>query len=84
VSDHQIRQDEDPQRWFDAHFDEAAGQVLEFLTPADGSLEGKVVGDVGSGDGIIDLSLTIKGRPMSTRSCGPHRRRALRVSSPRN
>jgi SAM-dependent methyltransferase len=63
VSDHQIRQDEDPQRWFDAHFDEAAGQVLEFLTPADGSLEGKVVGDVGSGDGIIDLSLTIKGRP---------------------
>jgi ubiquinone/menaquinone biosynthesis C-methylase UbiE len=61
VSDDEVRQDEDPQRWFSEHYDGAAGQVLDFLP--EGGLEGKIAGDVGSGDGIIDLALTIRGRP---------------------
>jgi SAM-dependent methyltransferase len=53
----------DPMEWFRAHFDEAAGQVVDFLTGDDISLEGKLVADVGSGDGIIDLGVFVKGRP---------------------
>jgi SAM-dependent methyltransferase len=64
VSDEvEIRQDEDPQRWFSEHFDSAADQVFDFLPDGRASLQGKVVGDIGSGDGITDLALTIKGRP---------------------
>lgn len=57
------RQDEDPQRWFSEHYDGAADQVLEFLSDDRAALVGKVVADVGAGDGIIDLALSIKGRP---------------------
>jgi len=44
--------------WFDAHFWEAAQAILDFV-----SLEGKTVADIGSGDGIIDLALALRGRP---------------------
>jgi 2-polyprenyl-3-methyl-5-hydroxy-6-metoxy-1,4-benzoquinol methylase len=44
--------------WFDAHFWEAAEAILDFI-----SLEGKTVADIGSGDGIIDLALALRGRP---------------------
>ena len=58
----EVRGDEDPQRWFTEHFDGAAQQVLDFLDSPDG-LVNRTVADVGSGDGVIDLGLTIKGRP---------------------
>lgn len=63
VSGREVRQDEDPERWFTEHYDSAADQILAFLPGCGDALEGKVIGDVGSGDGIIDLALTIKGCP---------------------
>jgi SAM-dependent methyltransferase len=57
------RGDQDPQVWFREHYEEAADQILEFLG-ADGlTLDGTAVADIGSGDGITDLGLAIKGRP---------------------
>jgi SAM-dependent methyltransferase len=44
--------------WFEAHYWEAAQAILDFV-----SLEGKVVADIGSGDGIVDLALALRGRP---------------------
>lgn len=58
----EIRGDQDPQEWFREHFDGAVEQVLEFLDVPD-PLADRTVADVGSGDGVIDLGLTIKGRP---------------------
>jgi SAM-dependent methyltransferase len=46
--------------WFEAHFWEAAEAILDFV-----SLEGRAVADIGSGDGIIDLALALRGRPAS-------------------
>lgn len=52
-----------PKVWWDAHFEGAAGQVLDFFG-ADGiSLAGKRVADVGCGDGITDLALALRGEP---------------------
>jgi SAM-dependent methyltransferase len=53
----------DPDRWFKEHFDEAADEILEFLGGDGITLEGRRVADIGCGDGIIDLGLTLKGRP---------------------
>ena len=44
--------------WFHDHFWGGAGEVLDFV-----ELEGKTVADVGSGDGIIDLALALRGGP---------------------
>jgi 2-polyprenyl-3-methyl-5-hydroxy-6-metoxy-1,4-benzoquinol methylase len=52
------RRPSDEELWFHEHFWEAAEQVLDFV-----DLEGKAVADIGSGDGIIDLALTLRGRP---------------------
>jgi SAM-dependent methyltransferase len=60
-----LRGDEDPQVWFREHYDDAADQILRFIGDAGRTLEGKVVADVGCGDGIIDLGLVLKGRPSS-------------------
>jgi SAM-dependent methyltransferase len=52
-----------PERWFLDHYDFAPGEIIDFLA-ADGiSLEGKVVADIGSGDGIIDLGVMHRARP---------------------
>jgi 2-polyprenyl-3-methyl-5-hydroxy-6-metoxy-1,4-benzoquinol methylase len=45
------------ERWFRDHW-QAADQVLEYV-----DVTGKAVADVGSGDGIIDLALMLRGRP---------------------
>ena len=45
------------ERWFRDHW-QAAYQVLEYV-----DVTGKSVADIGSGDGIIDLALTLGGRP---------------------
>jgi SAM-dependent methyltransferase len=58
----EVRGDEDPQEWFRQHFDGAVEQIIEFLDRPD-PLAGRAVADVGCGDGVIDLGLTIKGRP---------------------
>jgi SAM-dependent methyltransferase len=52
-----------PKVWWDAHFESAAGQLLDFFGGDNLSLEGKRVADIGCGDGIIDLALTLRGRP---------------------
>jgi len=52
-----------PKVWWDAHFEGAVGQVLDFLAGDSITLEGKRVADIGCGDGIIDLGLTLRGRP---------------------
>ena len=57
------RGDEDPQIWFREHFVDAVDQVFEFLDHREIPFEDAVVADIGSGDGIIDLGLAIKGRP---------------------
>jgi ubiquinone/menaquinone biosynthesis C-methylase UbiE len=49
-------------RWFADHIG-AARQVIEFLGGDGLSVEGWVVADIGSGDGIIDLGLVHEGRP---------------------
>jgi SAM-dependent methyltransferase len=53
----------DPVGWFAEHFDEAAGEVLDFLGGDSISLEGRRVADIGCGDGIIDLAVALKSRP---------------------
>jgi SAM-dependent methyltransferase len=53
----------DPARWFTEHFDDAAGEIIDFLGGDGIELEGRRVADIGCGDGIIDLGLAVKGRP---------------------
>jgi SAM-dependent methyltransferase len=53
----------DPVRWWEEHFDVAASTIVEFLASDRIPLEGKVVADLGCGDGIIDLGVLLKGRP---------------------
>jgi SAM-dependent methyltransferase len=57
------RGDEDPQEWFREHFDSAVEQVLTFFDDSDEAIADRVVADVGCGDGVIDLGLTLKGKP---------------------
>ena len=56
-------QDFDPVRWWNEHYDQAASIVVDFLESDGIALEGKLVADVGCGDGIIDLGVLKKGRP---------------------
>jgi 2-polyprenyl-3-methyl-5-hydroxy-6-metoxy-1,4-benzoquinol methylase len=50
-------------RWFWDHYVDAAGEVISFLEADAISLAGKRVGDVGCGDGIIDLGVAHRARP---------------------
>ncbi|MBC7632000.1 class I SAM-dependent methyltransferase [Aeromicrobium sp.] len=51
--------------WFAAHFEIAVEQICEFFAGDGISLQGKRVADVGCGDGIIDLGLTLRAQPAS-------------------
>lgn len=53
----------DPQTWWNAHFNEATGTVLDFFGGDGISLSGKRVADIGCGDGIIDLGLAVQAQP---------------------
>lgn len=53
----------DPVQWFEDHFAAAPSQVIDFLEGDGIDLAGKVVADIGSGDGIIDYGVFVKGRP---------------------
>jgi SAM-dependent methyltransferase len=50
-------------RWFKEHYEDAADEILGFLSGDGITLEGRRVADIGCGDGIIDLGLALKGRP---------------------
>ncbi|MBV9821916.1 MAG: class I SAM-dependent methyltransferase, partial [Actinobacteria bacterium] len=52
-----------PEVWWQAHFDQAASQVIEFFAGDGISLEGKSVADIGCGDGILDLGVAVKAKP---------------------
>lgn len=55
----------DPERakWFDEHYGYAASEIIEFLSAAGVSMAGRLVADVGSGDGIIDLGVAHRAGP---------------------
>jgi 2-polyprenyl-3-methyl-5-hydroxy-6-metoxy-1,4-benzoquinol methylase len=53
----------DAETWWQAHFEQAAGQVIEFLAGDGISLEGKSVADIGCGDGILDLGVAVQAKP---------------------
>ncbi len=50
-------------RWFKEHYEDAADEILSFLSGDGITLEGRRVADIGCGDGIIDLGLALKGSP---------------------
>ncbi|MFL6128218.1 MAG: class I SAM-dependent methyltransferase [Mycobacteriales bacterium] len=52
-----------PDVWWDAHFEGAAVQILDFFGDDGISLTGKRVADVGCGDGIIDLGVVQRAGP---------------------
>ena len=54
--------DDSEKVWFDDHV-RAAGEIAEFLAGDKISLSGRRVADIGCGDGIIDLALTIENQP---------------------
>jgi SAM-dependent methyltransferase len=49
--------------WFRSHYEQAAGEVVEFFGGDGISLKGKRVADVGCGDGITDLGLVARAEP---------------------
>ena len=49
--------------WFADHYDTAAQQIIDFIEGDGITLAGKLVADIGSGDGIIDLGFMTKARP---------------------
>src|SRR5216683_6750682 len=57
-----VREGRSNSAWFHEHLD-AASQVIEFFGGDGIGLAGKELADVGSGDGIIDLGIVLKGRP---------------------
>lgn len=58
-----LRGDEDPSLWFREHYEEAADEILAFLSEDGVVVDDAAVVDIGAGDGIIDLGLAVKGRP---------------------
>jgi SAM-dependent methyltransferase len=50
-------------RWFWEHYGEAVDQTLAFLHAAGVATEGRLMADIGCGDGIITLGLVHKGKP---------------------
>jgi ubiquinone/menaquinone biosynthesis C-methylase UbiE len=52
-----------PQVWWDAHFEQAAGTIVDFFSGDGISLTGKRIADIGCGDGIIDLGVVVRAQP---------------------
>ena len=69
-------------RWFHDHV-RAAGEVIEFCAGAGRAFGGLDVGDVGAGDGIIDLALALNSSPASLTS-DLSRARSVGFSAPVN
>lgn len=58
-----IPTEHDPAQWFIQHFEDAAGQIIDFLESDGIKLEGATVADIGCGDGITDLGIALKAHP---------------------
>jgi SAM-dependent methyltransferase len=58
-----VREGRESSEWFGEHFDDAAGQIIDFLGGDGIELTGKDIADVGSGDGIIDLGVCARADP---------------------
>jgi SAM-dependent methyltransferase len=52
-----------PQVWWDAHYNDATGAILDFFGGDGISLTGKRIADIGCGDGIIDLGVVMAAKP---------------------
>jgi SAM-dependent methyltransferase len=52
-----------PEVWWRAHYVEAVGTVIDFFGGDGISLTGKRIADIGCGDGIIDLGVTMAAKP---------------------
>lgn len=63
MAEEQIPTEHDPVAWFTDHYHGAAQQVIDFVQGDGIQLEGKLVADVGSGDGTIDLGFVAKAQP---------------------
>jgi ubiquinone/menaquinone biosynthesis C-methylase UbiE len=50
-------------QWFFEHYEYAARETIDFLLEGGISLQGKVVADVGCGEGITDLGIVHEARP---------------------
>jgi ubiquinone/menaquinone biosynthesis C-methylase UbiE len=50
-------------QWFWDHYESAAGQVIQAFTDVGRQLGGKIVADIGCGDGFIDLGVAQRGAP---------------------
>jgi SAM-dependent methyltransferase len=59
----EIPTEHDPSQWFVDHFEHAAQEIIDFLTSDGIGLEGTLIADIGSGDGIIDFGIAMKARP---------------------
>jgi len=59
----QIPKEHDAVAWWTEHYERAAREVIEFLSADGFELEGKLVADIGSGDGIIDLGIVQHAHP---------------------
>ena len=51
--------------WFRSHYEQAAGEIVDFFGGDGISLKGKRLADVGCGDGITDLGLVVQADPAS-------------------
>jgi SAM-dependent methyltransferase len=63
VEQAQIPKEHDPVKWWGEHYGDAARQVIDFLAGDGIELADKVIADIGSGDGIIDLGIVQKAQP---------------------
>ena len=52
-----------PEVWWQAHYADAANTVIDFFGGDGISLQGKRLADIGCGDGIIDLGVTLAAKP---------------------
>jgi SAM-dependent methyltransferase len=59
----EIPTEHDPEQWFVDHFDHAAQAIIDFIISDGVQLEGSLIADIGSGDGIIDFGVAMKARP---------------------
>jgi SAM-dependent methyltransferase len=58
-----VREGRTSSEWFREHYEEAASAIIDFLGGDGIHFAGKEIADIGSGDGIIDLGLALKGSP---------------------
>ncbi|HEY3717556.1 MAG TPA: class I SAM-dependent methyltransferase [Jatrophihabitantaceae bacterium] len=52
-----------PDVWWEAHFERAAGEIVQFFADDQIDLAGKRLADIGCGDGITDLGVAVLGKP---------------------